>query len=316
MSISITLPDDARPQELQAAEEFFRALVAARQAEMQEYVNGVLPKLKKAGLTTHARIGDIPRIDTSLENPGLRASLSGSYNKDVGVHSLPRIAPEDNPETGVEPTVTAPQAEDTAPTAEDAAAAFGTPVPPPLPIVTAAGAAIGLPVDNTPTAEEVDKTGLPWDERIHSSGANKLNADGTWRKRRGVSEIDYKRIEAELRGTPSAPSVPPPPVTAPTLTVVPPAPFVPPAAPSVPPPPTVSASPAVPPAGSAPTTFAQIAGMIGPLMAPKGNLTQEMIGRAMQAHGLGPGLPLLAASQDKIPAVWASIQNLLNGGQP
>jgi hypothetical protein len=298
MSISITLPDDARPQELQAAEQFFRALVAARQAEIDEYEKVVVPQLQKAALTTHARIGDTHAHEAQ---PG----------------TFGRIAPEDNPETGVEPTVTAPQAEDTAPTAEDAAAAFGTPVPPPLPTITAAGAAVGLPVQQDDSgAPEMDKTGLPWDERIHSGGANKLNADGAWRKRRGVSEIDYKRIEAELRGTPPAPQVPPPPATVPTLAVVPPAPFVPPAAPSVPPPPTVSASPAVPPVGSAPATFAQIAGMIGPLMAPKGNLTQEMIGRAMQAHGLGPGLPLLAASQDKIPAVWASIQNLLNGGQP
>lgn len=301
MSISITLPDDAQPHQLQAAQEFFRALAHFAhdrdKAEIDEYEKTVVPQLQKANVVTQARIGDIPCVDTRPENLNLRTSAVGSNNTDVGVHSLPRIAPEDNPETGVEPpqgrTLTEAMASlaDSSPTAEDAAAAFGMPVPPPLPTVTAAGAAVGLPVQqDDAAAPEVDKTGLPWDARIHSDGKSKLNADGTWRKRRGVSEIDYKRIEAELRSAPPAPQVPPPP--------------------------TVSASPAVPPAGSAPTTFAQIAGMIGPLMAPKGNLTQEMIGRAMQAHGLGPGLPLLAASQDKIPAVWASIQNLLNGGQP
>lgn len=303
MSISITLPDDAKAHELLAAQIFFKQLADHAIAEER---SETAPRFQVGSGATAVRLGD----------PGIFQKIATV--SDPETDSSQTIAPEDNPEAGVTPTVTTPQPVDDSPTAEDAAAAFGTPTPPPLPTVTAAGAAVGLPVNDAEVpAAEVDKTGLPWDERIHSSGANKLNADGTWRKRRGVNEIDYKRIEAELRGAAPAPSVPTPPVPQPpNLTVVPPAPFVPPAAPNVPPPPTVSASPVPSPGGSAPTTFAQIAGLIGPMMAPKGALTQEMIAKAMGAHGLGPGLPLLAASQDKIPAVWQSIQNILQGQQP
>lgn len=61
--------------------------------------------------------------------------------------------------------------------------------------------------EGTPTT---DSTGLPWDERIHSKGANRLNADGTWRKRRGVDAGLVAQVEAELRGAvPAAPIVTP-----------------------------------------------------------------------------------------------------------
>jgi hypothetical protein len=40
---------------------------------------------------------------------------------------------------------------------------------------------------------------MPWDDRIHSS-SKKKNQDGTWKKRRGVSQEDYDRVVAELTG--------------------------------------------------------------------------------------------------------------------
>lgn len=43
-----------------------------------------------------------------------------------------------------------------------------------------------------------DSHGLPWDERIHAS-SKALNADGTWRKRRGVTGDVVNAVEAELR---------------------------------------------------------------------------------------------------------------------
>lgn len=51
-------------------------------------------------------------------------------------------------------------------------------------------------------ASAVDSAGLPWDERIHSSN-KALNADGTWRKRRGVTDETVAAVEAELRGQPA-----------------------------------------------------------------------------------------------------------------
>ena len=54
------------------------------------------------------------------------------------------------------------------------------------------------PVAAPAAAPAFDSTGLPWDERIHA-GTKAVNADGTWKKRRGVQEIQVNQVEAELR---------------------------------------------------------------------------------------------------------------------
>lgn len=121
------------------------------------------------------------------------------------------------------------------------------------------------------TAGQVDADGIPWDDRIHSSNKAR-NADNTWRKKRGVDEVTYGRVHAELQAqyadpnratgtqsngaaspvTDSAPvaSAPPPPAT---LVAAPPPPVEPvgnaPVAPSAP---TADAPPAPTPAVSAP----------------------------------------------------------------
>ena len=48
---------------------------------------------------------------------------------------------------------------------------------------------------------ERDKNGTPWDERIHSNAKSK-NADGTWRKRKGLDDATYAAVMAELGGAP------------------------------------------------------------------------------------------------------------------
>ena len=112
--------------------------------------------------------------------------------------------------------------------------------------------------------KQLDADGIPWDERIHS-GNPTLTADGRWRKKRGVSEVYYGQIHAELTGTgttsdataqsgsPTAETqaAPPPPVSA--------APIAPPAeAPNAPATPTV-APPAPTAAPSAPAESASVA---------------------------------------------------------
>ena len=47
-------------------------------------------------------------------------------------------------------------------------------------------------------APAFDSSGLPWDERIHSANRG-TNANGTWRKRRGVSDGLIAGVEVELR---------------------------------------------------------------------------------------------------------------------
>lgn len=146
------------------------------------------------------------------------------------------------------------------------------PVPPPPPVETPTAPVTASPAPTT-AAEvaspattapaQLDKRGFPHDPRIHSKEP-KLNADGTWRARRGLDNAELERVEAELRaagyGAPSVTvnvgpgvasvQVPLPPPVAPA-----PAPVVAgtdaPAAPQVmvPPPPVV---PAPVPAGPAP----------------------------------------------------------------
>lgn len=73
----------------------------------------------------------------------------------------------------------------------------------------------------------LDKSGLPWDERIHSSSKN-FTGDGNWRKKRGVDEALVAQVEAQLKALMALPSpaavasVPPPP--GPTLVPAPPVP--------------------------------------------------------------------------------------------
>lgn len=64
-------------------------------------------------------------------------------------------------------------------------------------------------IQNTPVADDettdidadagtLDKDGIPWDDRIHSTPA-KLKNDNTWRRKRGVTNEMVAGVEAELR---------------------------------------------------------------------------------------------------------------------
>jgi hypothetical protein len=78
--------------------------------------------------------------------------------------------------------------------------------------VAQAVAEVAAEQDDEETAEitggsggEVDSKGTPWDARIHSESKATV-ADGTWRKRRGVSDELFAEVMAELADT-----APPPP---------------------------------------------------------------------------------------------------------
>jgi len=101
-----------------------------------------------------------------------------------------------------------PCAENGGPILIDPASVFGgSPVTVPLPPTTAP-LAVTVPSVPTPpilgavtsgAAVELDKAGLPWDSRIHSSSKNKL-ANGMWKVARGKAPEYVKEVEAELRG--------------------------------------------------------------------------------------------------------------------
>lgn len=151
------------------------------------------------------------------------------------------------------------------------------------PPVAAAGAAAGI---------ELDGTGLPWDERIHSSNRQK-KADGSWHKRKSLADGVYEQVEAELRARfPTQAAAPQPiaapvPVPAPVVTASPvvaasPAPVSPPTpmpvpvaapqpvpvAPTAPVPPTPMPVPVAVPAvfSGPPTNVNELMAALGPLM--------------------------------------------------
>jgi hypothetical protein len=87
---------------------------------------------------------------------------------------------------------------------------------------------------NQPTVE-LDKNGIPWDERIHA-GTKRKNADGTWSLKKGVDKELAAQIIAEYQS--AAPAAPEKPSAAPAA----------PSAPAKPGVPAAPAKPGVPPA--------------------------------------------------------------------
>lgn len=304
MSISITLPDDAQPYELAAASVFFRSLCIQRQQAEDDgeppraddpfpnYVEPTrvsgptvaersFPKFADPQQASHARIG-------SEESTAVAEAVDAALATDAAAAAAAFSAPMDDvPEfpTSGQPVVPVP------------------PVPPAPPAhITPAAAAVGIPT-TAPGGQPLDKTGLPWDKRIHSS-TQAVNADGTWRKRKGLNDPGMvQRVEAELRAALGAPAAPPVPVAPP----VPQVPFTPPPVPSAAP--QVGESPSAPPAGSAPITFAALMVTLGPLLNTK-QVTTEHITQAMAEHSLPPGLPVLATRPDLVPSVYEAIKRI------
>jgi len=158
--------------------------------------------------------------------------------------------------------------------------------------------------DKAQLALPLDKDGLPWDARIHSSN-HQVTMEGVWRRKRGVSETLVATVEAELRGldvnaAPAAPVAPPPPLPFPapppaddaTYTVVAPLPA---GAAPIPPPP-------------APVDFPAFMRKVAPLLAA-GKLTQPQLLEAIKNAGLD-SLPALAAPGNAamIPVVEAFLR--------
>lgn len=74
----------------------------------------------------------------------------------------------------------------------------------PNPSIAPTVAALINPVTSSPAGVDLDKNGIPWDVRIHSGGLNddgshKKNKDGSWAKKKGVSDLDISTITKELQ---------------------------------------------------------------------------------------------------------------------
>lgn len=215
-----------------------------------------------------------------VEDDGTRPVLAHADRPDVGATPEVPLAPSAAPLPPDAPSFAAVDLFPTVPAAPTASVPPAPPVPqplaaavPPAPPAPSAPAAPASPA----SAVELDKNGLPWDERIHA-GTKAKNADGSWRQRRGLNdEALVKRVEAELRQlvannatsaaplaaangsastavVTSTPSTAPVPSPTPTSTVsapnAPPAPAA--ATASVPPPPVTPAGPPAVPAPPVP----------------------------------------------------------------
>lgn len=184
----------------------------------------------------------------------------------------------------------------------------GLPTPPPAAVPSAPSPAVTAAAPTAPAAPtspaggvELDIDGLPWDNRIHASGEGgkrPKNADGRWRKKRGVNdEALVKRVENELRAAMVAPgaAVTAPPSSASSAVVPTPPPAAAPTAPSAPP------TPPAPPAAPAADTFATLMARLGPPMA-QGKITMEAVCGLLAPFGLTAPAQL-AARPDLVPMV-------------
>lgn len=180
------------------------------------------------------------------------------------------------------------------PPAPNGASAPGPAVPPAAP-----------PASNV----ELDKNGLPWDERIHASTKTKIKS-GEWKAKKGVDAALVPQIEAELRArvaaTPAAvvgtqPWPFPDPNAALGVAAAS-APFVPPAAPLAP------AAPAAPLASADPTTFEQLMPRITAAVSTN-VLPATAVGQACAHNGVA-SVVTLQQQPAFVPLVWATLKQM------
>lgn len=144
-------------------------------------------------------------------------------------------------------------------------------------------------VTSASTTSNLDKAGLPWDERIHSS-SKALTADGLWRKKRGVDDALVAQVESQLKQLMAVPT-PEASSTAP-VAVVP------------PPPPTPIAE-----VTDGRQAFINLVSRVSAAIPAK-KITMDEVLKACNDAGV-PTLPLLANRADLIPQVAMTIEALI-----
>lgn len=172
----------------------------------------------------------------------------------------------------------------------DPAAAFGpvpaaaAPAPPPPAQVSQLGPVLVIPAPAATAT--LDKSGLPWDGRIHAS-SKAMNANGTWRGKRGVLPAVIASVEAELRQVLAIP------------------------APS--PNPGIAAAPPPPPASTADVEkqYIDLFGRASSAMSA-GKLTQEQLQKCCEAVGL-PSFPMLGNRLDLVTQIASLIDGIIAG---
>lgn len=183
----------------------------------------------------------------------------------------------------------------------------------------------------------LDKDGLPWDDRIHSSSKAK-NADGSWRLKRGVDTTLVTAVERELKALMGLPGPVNPTlagavtITAPAIVAQsdasaitqsmagtaplapPPAPAVP-SVPNVPPPPPPASAPVAevpppPPTVNGKAAYISLVGRVGAAIAA-GKITQVEINQVTEAASGIPSLSQVPSRLDLLPQVEGAINALI-----
>lgn len=193
--------------------------------------------------------------------------LKEAIKEFIKAPDAPRIDPQDNPEAGVEIELLTAGFNAPGNGAVQPAAVPAAGIAPSLPPAPAAPASASA--QNTSAALR-DTSGLPWDSRIHAS-AKTVNADGTWRYKRGVDALEIANVVQELRGVLSIPAPPPPPQPAPAA------------------------------GAGAPMTFMQFMPKVT-AACKAGTLDKGRVDTVLAQYGL-PHMPALATRTDLIPTV-------------
>ncbi len=186
---------------------------------------------------------------------------------------------------------------------------FAVPLPPvpPVPVTVAPTVSVAAPTNPV----DLDKTGIPWDHRIHAESKAKI-ADGTWRAKRNCDPALKATVEAELRQLMGvAPSVPLPPSVAPPVGPV--TIHTPPMLATPTPTVAVNVIPAAPSAApiDPKLQFVQLVGRASAAIQAK-KITLQEVSEICAAAGV-PALPLLANRLDLVPDVAAKIDALIGG---
>lgn len=220
----------------------------------------------------------------------------------------------------------------------DPAAAFGATPAAPAPAGTPD--APSQPSSNGPTATtaaspsdapELDKLGLPWDDRIHATsreGTGIMTDKGVWRKKRGLNQLIEHKVVAELRETYPLPDAETPaqrtlreavegglvaaPEAGSTAPAVAPPPPPPPPAAAAPPPPAASPAPPPPvPAGDDALSFGE-AMQIATAAQTAGKITTaQTLAIVTEQLGLGAMRELAAtANAHLVPRFVAALREL------
>lgn len=189
--------------------------------QLAEVVMPYLPNFAAETVTTVVKHEAVPRIPADMPTPEITALLA---DLNAELYSRRVIKPEDNPAAGVAATdlpmlmtqhgqIVTGEAARAMDETLDFASIFGKAAEP--------SEVVTLKVDNqtaetikanpegaaqalTATATQLDKNGLPWDSRIHAA-SKAINADGTWRQKRGVAPELVATVEAQLRGVMAVP---------------------------------------------------------------------------------------------------------------